>query len=364
VSEPRLDLALPDAQPLRSMQALGSEVLWRGPRNHVGTGVGTRRGAHNATGAEQFEALGRLISRRMVPMQVSTHDVGTFQGRVRSTPLGVVRLSDVWAGNAVVARRTSKLISSSDPDYLKVAVQVGGVGVLSQGDQQATLGPGDFVLYDTARPYQLSFRASAHVQTVMFSRDALRLSPSQLERLTTRRICGQEGLGFLVSQYLVSLGRQLDTGVCSASWHLAEATLDLLAASFTERLACTGKTDLDSGKTGLLLRVQAYIKHRLGDPHLDVATIAGAHHISVRTLQKLFEGQEQTVTGWIRTQRLEHCRRDLTNPALAEQAVGSVAAHWGLADAAHFSRLFKSSYGLSPRDYRAKALAELRTAAM
>jgi hypothetical protein len=125
------------------------------------------------------------------------------------------------------------------------------------------------------RPYQFSFRASAHVQTVMFSRDALRLSPSQLERLTTRRINGQEGLGFLVSQYLVALGRQVDTGVCSASWHLAEATLDLLAASFAERLACTGTTDLDSGKTGLLLRVQAYIKHRLGDPHLDVATIAG-----------------------------------------------------------------------------------------
>jgi AraC-like DNA-binding protein len=363
VSEPSLEPAYSDAQRSRPIEPLRPDALSRRPGSPVSDDLATSRDAHEA-GAEQLEALSRLVSERMVPMQLSTDDIGTFQARVRSTSLGVVQLSDVWARNAVVARRTSKLISSSDPHYLKVAVQMCGVCVLSQGDQRTTLGPGDFVLYDTARPYQFSTSASAHMQTVMFSREMLRLSPSQLQRLTTRRISGQEGLGFLVSQYLISLGRQLDTGVCYASWHLAEATLDLLAASFAERLACTDTTELDSGKTGLLLRVQAYIKHRLGDPHLDVASIAGAHYISIRTLQKLFEGQEQTVTGWIRAQRLEHCRRDLVNPALAGQAVSSVAAYWGLVDAAHFSRLFKSTYGLSPRDYRAKAMAESRTAAM
>ena len=62
------------------------------------------------------------------------------------------------------------------------------------------------------------------------------------------------------------------------------------------------------------------------------------------------------MSGWIRAQRLEHCRRDLVNPALAEEPVTSIAAHWGLIDAAHFSRLFKSAYGSAPRDYRARAL--------
>lgn len=355
MSEPHLEPA--HIEPSRP------DAFWRCPGSPVSGDLATSRDAH-APGAEQLEALNRLVSQRMVPMQLSTDDIGTFQARVRSTSLGVVHLSDLWARNAVVGRRTSKLISSSDPPYLKVAVPVRGACVVSQGDQHATLGPGDFVLYDTTRPYQFSASASTHVQTVMFSRDILRLSPAQLQRLTTQRISGQEGLGFLVSQYLISLGQRLDTGVRYAAWHLAEATLDLLAASFAERLACTGTTELDSGKTGLLLRVQAYIEHRLGDPHLNVAGIAGAHYISIRTLQKLFEGQERTVTGWIRAQRLERCRRDLANPTLAEHPVASVAAHWGLVDAARFSRLFKSTFGLSPRDYRTKALAELRTAAM
>jgi AraC-like DNA-binding protein len=329
----------------------------------VGGDVATGGDGREAGGVEQFETMSRLVSERLIPMQLSTEDVGRFQGGVRSASLGVVQLCDMWAHNDVIARRTRKLISSTDPDYLKVSVQMHGSSVVSQGDQQAALGPGDFILYDTARPYQYSAGASVHLRAVVFPRDALRLSPAQLQRLTIRPISGREGLGFMVSQYFAALGRQLDTSACSASWYLSEATLDLLAASFAERLAYTGTTELDSGKAGLLLRVRAYIEHRLSDPDLDVATIAGAHHISVRYLQKLFEGQEQTATGWIRAQRLEHCRRDLANPALAEEPVTSIAAHWGLIDAAHFSRLFKSTYGLAPRDYRAKALTELRTGA-
>jgi AraC-like DNA-binding protein len=343
---------------------LGRDGLCRRRGSPVGDDVATSGNEHEARGAEQFETMGRLVSERLVPMHFSTDDVDRYQGGVRSTSLGVVKLCDMWAHNDVTARRTRNLISSSDPDYLKVSVQMHGSGVVSQGDQQAALGPGDFILYDTARPYQYSAGASIHVRTVVFPRDALRLSPAQLERLTTRPISGREGLGSLVSQYFVALGRQLDTGVCSAFWYLSEATLDLLGASFAERLACTGTSELDSGKAGLLLRVRAFIEHRLGDPGLDVVTIAGAHHISVRGLQKLFEGQEQTVAGWIRAQRLEHCRRDLANPALAEEPVISIAAHWGLIDAPHFSRLFKLTYGLAPRDYRAKALTELRAGAV
>jgi AraC-like DNA-binding protein len=314
-----------------------------------------------AGGVEQFETVSRLVAERLIPMQLSTEDVGRFQGGVRSASLGVVQLCDIWAHNDVIARRTRKLISSSDPDYLKVSVQIHGSAVVSQGDRQAALQPGDFILYDTARPYQYSAGASVHLRTVVFPRDALRLSPTQLQRLTTRPISGREGLGFVVSQYFSALGRQLDTGVGSASWYLSAATLDLLEASFAELLACTSPTELDSGKAGLLFRVRAFIERRLDDPDLDVATIAAAHHISVRYLQKLFEGQDQTVTGWIRTQRLEHCRRDLANPALAEEPVTSIAAHWGVLDPPHFSRLFKSAYGLAPRDYRARALSELCT---
>jgi AraC-like DNA-binding protein len=65
----------------------------------------------------------------------------------------------------------------------------------------------------------------------------------------------------------------------------------------------------------LLLRVQAFIEERLGDPALSPGMIAAANHISLRYLHKLFEPQSRTVAGFIRERRLERCRRDLADPA-------------------------------------------------
>jgi AraC-like DNA-binding protein len=341
------------------MAPLRSDAFWGDLGNHASASVATSLNAHKFAGAKQFEAFHHKVSERLPPVQLSTDDVATFRARLRSTSLGAVELNELWTHNPFVARRTSTLIARSGAEYLKVSLQLSGVSVVSQGGQSITLRPGDFILYDTARPYQISGAASFHMQMLMFARDSLRLSASQLQWLTTRRISGREGLGSLVAQYLAGLARQLDT-VGSGSWHLADATLDLLAAAFAEQLAHTDRTDLGNGEAGLLLRVRTYIEHRLDDPDLDVASIAAAHHVSVRRLQKLFADQEQTVTGWIRSRRIEHCRRDLANPALAERTVNSIATNWGLFDPAHFSRLFKSTYGLSPREYRVKALAELR----
>ncbi|HUB57446.1 MAG TPA: helix-turn-helix domain-containing protein [Mycobacterium sp.] len=318
--------------------------------------------AHKFAGKNQFEAFYDKVSERLLPVQLSTENVATFRARLRSANLGVVQLNELWASDPFVARRTSKHIASTDSEYLKVTVQLSGCSMVSQGGENITLRPGDFILYDTARPYQISGAASIHMQTLMFARDSLRLSSSQLQWLTTRRISGREGLGSLVAEYVAGLARQLDT-VGSGSWHLANATLDLLAAAFADQLTHAGKPGLNNGEAALLLRIRTHIEHRLDDPDLDVASIAAAHHVSVRRLQNLFANHEQTVTGWIRGRRIEHCRRDLANAALADRTVSSIATRWGLFDPAHFSRLFKSTYGLSPREYRIRALAEVRSKA-
>lgn len=308
--------------------------------------------SRHATRVVRLEALDRFISEQLVPMRLSTDDAGTFQAKARSASLGHVELTDLWVRDPCVARRTRTLITADGPEYLKVGLQLSGISAVSQGSREATLRPGDLLLYDTSRPYQISSGPSSHMQTVMFSRGALRLSPAQLEQLPLRPINCRQGVGLLVSQYLNGVRRQLDAGMPSDSCYLANATLDLLAALFVAELPGTAPTDPDSGKAGLLLRVRADIENRLSDPYLDVPSIAAAHYISVRTLQKLFEDEEQTVTGWIRARRLERCRRDLALPALAQTPIGLIAANWGLIHQSHFSRLFKSAYGVCPRDYR------------
>ncbi|MFP1155407.1 helix-turn-helix domain-containing protein [Mycobacterium sherrisii] len=269
--------------------------------------------------------------------------------------LGTVQLSNVWARNAFVAGRTKKLIVSTDPDPLKVIVQLRGKSIVSQNHLEAALEPGDFVLYDTARPYQLTSSGQFQMQAVTSPRDALPLSAAQLERLAARPIPARQGLAALVSNYLSGLTQQLGSDGRDCAPYLADATLDLLTAVFTQLLGGTATQDPEAGKVDLMKRVYAYIEHRLSDPHLCVTEIAAAHYVSKRALQRTFENDGQTLTGWIRARRLERCRRDMANP-LADQPIGAIAARWGLSNPSQFSRLFKSKYGLTAREYRATGL--------
>jgi hypothetical protein len=72
----------------------------------------------------------------------------------------------------------------------------------------------------------------------------------------------------------------------------------------------------------------------------------------LRYLYRIFEAEQTTVGSWIRSRRLDHCRRDLTDPTLPDRPVSAVGARWGFVDATHFTRAFKTEYGVTPGEYR------------
>jgi AraC-like DNA-binding protein len=142
------------------------------------------------------------------------------------------------------------------------------------------------------------------------------------------------------------------------------AELTGMSRAAVSALVKTLERDVGSGPAAngprqavLLQQVKDHIEEQLAGPDLGPATIAAAHHISPRYLRKLFEGEGDSVARWIRSRRLEHCRRDLARTELCDRSVSAIAARWGFTDAAHFSLLLESAYGRSPREYRHVALA-------
>jgi AraC-like DNA-binding protein len=113
----------------------------------------------------------------------------------------------------------------------------------------------------------------------------------------------------------------------------------------------------------ILLNVQSFIEANLGDPELDPERIARSTFISTRYLHKLFEAEGTSVCRWIRGSRLERCRRDLLDPALADETILAIASRWGLPGPEHFSRLFRSAYGCCPSELRREAKASRRQSA-
>jgi AraC-like DNA-binding protein len=229
---------------------------------------------------------------------------------------------------------------------LAVVVLVSECGVLSQDGREALLEPGDAVLLDADRRYELAFE---HALVLNLPRHMLPLRPWQLAELTARRICGQSGMGSLLSPFLTLLAARALDGDVSLPAEVRDAVLDLLAATF-RTLPVASRTPHQA----FLRRVQVHIEQRLGDPALCTASLAAAHHVSPRYLQKLFQEEGSTVTAWIRARRLERCHRDLLDPGLAHVPVAAIGSRWGYPDPANFSRAFRSAYREAPSGLRAR----------
>jgi AraC-like DNA-binding protein len=324
-------------------------------RECVGMGMNEFTSTGSPSVHECFQAFRYAARDIFGPVAMSDVDVAAFHGRVLSATIGAVQLSNVAVSGDVTVRRTPQLIARADHDYLKVGVQLHGRTVVSQDGREAVLTPGDYAVWDTMRPYTLNRSGISEMLVVVFPREMIRLAPQQLSGLTARRVNRQQGVAASVSPFLVELGKRVHLLNRSGGLYLADAVLDMLASSFAEQLS-TGEP-VEAGGRGLYVRVRAHIEQQLADPSLTASAVAAAHHISVRYLQKLFENEGETVAGWIRARRIAHCRRDLADPQFAQLPVSSIAARWGLTNAAHFSRLFKNVYGLSPTEYRAQALS-------
>jgi AraC-like DNA-binding protein len=80
--------------------------------------------------------------------------------------------------------------------------------------------------------------------------------------------------------------------------------------------------------------------------------VARRHFISRSYLDKLFETEAEGVARYIRERRLERCREELADPRMTEQSILDIATRWGFVSAAHFSRVFRAAYGMTPREAR------------
>jgi AraC-like DNA-binding protein len=302
---------------------------------------------------ESFDYWRHAVSETFVPLDAYRQGSGAFHGELHGASLGALRLFQVDADSHVV-HRTARLIAGSGADFFKLGLQLGGSSVLVQDGREAALGTGDFTIYDTTRPYTFAFDDPCQLLVLIFPRAMLGISAQEVGRVTATAFSGRHGLGALIGSFLAQAATVLDEVDARDSGRLATTMVDLLTVALAGHLE-TRPADGDSIRRALFARTVAFIEVHLGDPWLSPADIAAAQHISTRYLHKLFHAEGSTVSAWIRRRRLEACRHDLRDPAHAGRAVSAIAARWGLPDAAHFSRLFRATYGTSPRDYRMAA---------
>ena len=307
--------------------------------------------ADDVPAAARSEYVHEVVSAAFGPLDVRSGGGSEPPDQVQATDLGVVRVGELSASRPGGADRR-RHIQMMDADLCKVDVVARGEVVVDQDGRQARLHAGDFAFVDLSRPAHWTNAWSTRIVAIAFPRKLLPLRPDDAAQLTAVGMTGDDGTGALFSSTARQLARQVDRLDPAGGARVGTATLDLLTVALAGRLDRHDEVPPDVSERALLLRVRAFIEGQLADPELTPAAVARAHHVSLRSLYKLFEGEGRSVAGLIRERRLERCRRDLLDPSLAALPVSAIAARWGLTSAGHFSRAFRAAYGASPVEYR------------
>lgn len=300
---------------------------------------------------ERVELWREVSGATFVPLDVQELDDRPFHGEVRSVGVGATTFSDIRT-SACVIERTSRLIRKSDPGYFKIEVQLAGSAIVEQGGRSVRLMPGDFVLYDTARPYRLAFPGKSRLMVLMMPRQALALPEGLSERITAVRVPGGSGLGRVAASTAAMLVEQLDAVEAAGDLRFSESVMGILRAALLADTATAEALSVSAHADVMRARIYAYVDEYLSDPDLCARQIADAQHISVRYLHKLIQSEDMTIAELIRFRRFERCRRDMQDPALESLSLSEIGARWGIPDPSTFSRGFRAFYRVSPSEYR------------
>jgi AraC-like DNA-binding protein len=269
-----------------------------------------------------------------------------FYGTIDSHALSDIIFSRVSSAAQHVVRTPAR-IARSDFEYFFLSLQLRGRGCHKQEGRVAHLQPGDFVIYDTTRPYELLFGDPFSQLVLSIPRQLVKSRLADAERLTACVVQVQRGSGRLASMFIRQLANQLESLDRASLPRLHASVLDLMATALAEQRK-QGESAVARSRHVLMQQVLQFIEDHLQDPQLTCQAVAEKHRISERYLRLLFSELDACASDWIWRRRLERARQDLRDPRQAHLSVTTIAFHWGFKDAAHFSRAFKRHFGCAP----------------
>lgn len=299
-----------------------------------------------STRADYWE---HALSETHIPMAVkilepTSRKAAPFTGAIRRRRIDDLSLMDNRSGPCHGHLDRSRL-KNIDEDYVQIAIPTAGGERLARVDG-FELGTEHLIVSSVRSSYRFEIATGISKRTLRLPRAGVEAALGRRWESPFAVVARTETPVRLLEGYLDIVDTLYSTMTVSDGIAARNATLELVAGI----LRLTENKPLPTPAVTLRPVIESWIDGQLlagGD--LSAPAAAAAHHVSVRTLHRMFSGDSLTFTEVVRAHRLEHARSDLVGTA---ESVQAVATRWGFADASHFCRVFKRQFNATPNDYR------------
>lgn len=231
-------------------------------------------------------------------------------------------------------------------------IVIAGGGYIEQDGIRLSFSAGDISYRHLATPSRVVFESSSEIFAIYQSMIDFNLGSGGWQRAGNikPKVVKGAGVSAYAAKYLFSELALSEPGRAENLFMLSAARWLLAGAYYSDVRASGGKESFNGSRWQALL---SYIDVHLFDNELMSASICAKHvGISIRYLHKIFEMQGMHFSEFVLQRRLDAARALLGDVAYREYSIGTIAYQCGFSSAAHFSRVFKKRFSVSPSKYR------------
>lgn len=294
--------------------------------------------------SERISYWNDVININFAPARTTSDTPGkSFGAQLSRIDLGKASICRISSA-PILSVRDVNLLKRQPLDHFFLSYLIEGEARVSQNGRRAVQRPGDFILYDSERPFAYEFVSKFSGIWIRLPRYLVASRLPNAEAMTARRISSTSPLGALASSFLIEAANLTLDKTSPAAARVVSSIVEIVAAVFA---ASSGlDSSWSSQRVNVLDRAKEFMLAHLNDPDLHIEDVVKAIGVSRRTLDRLFAAQGTSLGRWISQKRIELSRSMLANGG--ETRVTDIALSCGFSDVAHFSRVFKNQVGVSP----------------
>ena len=281
----------------------------------------------------------------LVGLTCSTYEEEGLLARQVNLDLDGVRLADI-AGNAHVIERAPGLVRAQPKDATFLTMLLEGDAFFYSAGGTVALRAGDLLVYETDRPYLFGFGGAMRQVLVDVPRALFAEHCGDVDLRRPLKVPGDDAgpAGLSARALRRRLLGVVDDPLNAPGWARDEL-LELMRSALTG----TGT----ASAAGRLAAAKEFIAAHLQDPALCADRVARAVGVTARHLNRAFATEGTTIAQYVQHRRLDAARAELTGAPPPGPRIADVAARWGFASQAHFTRLFRGRFGETPSEARA-----------